>query len=223
MSLFATILKSVVSFLLLFRLQTTYAPLNFFISLMVTVACAFVSPVFYLVAREHENDFLVFSNHIADRIMAPGGLLYLIQLRNIVVLSVSAVAIIFCLIVEVTSWYIIQTIVEFLIGFWVVDQVNQFRESLFRPVPIQVEIRNQPIVFPHQLTKYDYVETGKKRSLMWKTAPQVDHVVKRDAKLLKRAKQIKASEMKARQNLMIKAQKAKMAGATLLVMDEWEH
>lgn len=223
LSLLASLLKGTVSFLLLFRLQTNYYAINFIISMMVTVVCAFISPVFYLVAREHEKDLLTFSNHVADRLIQPGGILYLIKLRNIAVLSISAFVIVFCLFVDVTSWYIINTIIEFLIGFWVVDQVNQFRESLFLPVPIEVVITNNPIVFPHQLTVYDYEKTGRLRQVKVVASPIEKQISSLTFAKAKRAKKTTREEILRNFDLKMKAKTAKMAGATLLLMDDWEN
>lgn len=221
LSILSSFLKGTVSFLLLYRLQTSYFILNFLISTIVTSICAFVSPVFYLMAREHEKELLLLSNHVADRLMAPGGLLYLIKIRNIIVLSTSAVVILFCLIVEVTSWYIIHTIVEFLIGFWIVDQVNQFRESLFLPISINVTLTNEPVIIAHQLTNYDFVKTGRLRQVKLMPPPQ-------DIKLpasvsSKKAKEVTKDEIVKKLDFQMKAKKATMAGATLLLMEDWEN
>jgi hypothetical protein len=100
---------------------------------------------------------MAFSNHFMDRFMLQGGdYLRLWQSRSAVVIGVFAIC--FLLLVEVNSAYLIRCIIEYLLSFWVVDKVNQFRDSIFLPVPIAVSVEFYPPPKELQLTKYDLVE-----------------------------------------------------------------
>lgn len=210
MSVISSIIKSIVSFLLLYRLQTNYLIINFILSMFVTMVCAFVSPVFFLFVKLHEKDLVKLSNHILDRATQHDGVLFLLHIRNMTVIAVSLFVIIFCLLVEVTSAYIIHTVIEFLVGFWVVDKVNLFREGLFTPVKSNHKLTNEPVVIPFQLTKYDFVKiiiTPKKARVAFTRQPT-------RAKLINIKKKDVAPPPKSKKTLL--------GGSKLMIMEDWE-
>lgn len=155
-SIIAGLLKSIVNFLLLYRLATGYVVLDFFVSIIVTICLAIVSPIFYYMVKEREQDIIALTNHFADHAMHHG-YEYLLMWRGRTIAVSGAVAILFLLCFEVNSWYLIRTIVELLLSFWIVDQINLFRESLFKPVPVNVEMVFCARARPYELTRHDIV------------------------------------------------------------------
>lgn len=155
-TIIATFIKACFNFLITSRLITGYRILDSVISLVVACFTALLSPIFYVMVRENERAIISFSDHFVNRVFnlpvrinnkynntpAPSigpvsashsmGIEYLIEWRNRIILLISGICIIFLLIVEVNSYYLIWMIIEFLVGFWVIDKVNLFRESLFK-------------------------------------------------------------------------------------------
>ena len=156
-SIMATFLHGIVNFLIFYRLATGYFPFDVAISLLITIFLAFISPLFFLLAKEREKDFVAFTNHFMDKVMSTNGIDYLLSVRNNAVVSASVVAILFLLCFEVNSWYLIRVIVEYLISFWVADQVNQYRESFYRPKELNITTEFCESPTPCQLTPYDIV------------------------------------------------------------------
>uniref|UniRef100_A0A6C0BNA3 Uncharacterized protein n=1 Tax=viral metagenome TaxID=1070528 RepID=A0A6C0BNA3_9ZZZZ len=156
-SLIAAFFKAVVNFLLLYRLATGYRWVDFFVSLAVTVFTALISPVFYVMVQEREEDLMKFSNHFADQV-ALYGLDYLRMWQGRTVFACGMMAMLFVTVFEVNSDYIRHWIFESLLALWVVDRVNQWRDSLFLPAPVKVEMEFMPAPHVFQLTKYDLVK-----------------------------------------------------------------
>jgi len=79
-----------------------------------------------------------FSNHVADQLQVRGfDFVKMWKGRTVALLGL--VAIVFLLCFDVDSPYLIKTIIEMLLSFWIVDQINTFRDSIFLPVPIEIK------------------------------------------------------------------------------------
>lgn len=179
-SLVAALIKGCINFLLLYRLATGHRLLDATISVTISAGTAFVSPVFYALVRQREADMLYFTNLFVDRVMAPNGLDFLLGVRNGTMLALAVCLIAFFAAVDVDSWYLIQLIVEYMVAFWVVDQVNQYRDSFYLPHEIVVRREFIPRPVPLQLTRYDLVRIPL-RQATWAYAEPVPTVTTGDA------------------------------------------
>jgi len=225
-SVIAGLLKAIVNFLILYRLHTGAYWFDFCLSMLVTMVTAAISPVFYVIAQEREADLMAFSNHFLDQLMAQGvDYLRMWQSRSAVVLG--AVAIVFLLFVEVNSTYLIQCIIEYLLAFWVVDKVNQFRDVIFLPVPLEVSREFYPPPTPQQLTKYDVINVEKVLSQATRSLDR--HVKIAKSKLPKQAKHLFTKKewiQHVKQTEIVNAtelspKQSKMGGSMRRVMDDW--
>jgi len=156
-SIVANVLKATVNFLLLYRMQTGRSWVDFCISMFVSMITAAISPIFYVLVKEREADLMRFSNHFTDQLMVHG-VDYLRFWQTRIVGAVGACSLVFLALVEVDSKYLMHSIFEYLVSFVVVDQINQWRDSLFIPYPIIVKREYPAVVNPKQLTKYDLVD-----------------------------------------------------------------
>lgn len=152
----ANLLKAVVNFLFLYRVHTGVHWVDFCLSLLVCMVTAAISPLFHVLVQEREADLMRLSNHVADRLMLHGQV-YWNQLQVKAISFLSALAIVYLWLVPVDSPMLIQTIVENLICFWVVGRVNDWRDSLWKPVEINVTREFHQVVQPHKLTSYHLV------------------------------------------------------------------
>lgn len=214
MSIATVFIKGFFSFFILSRLQTGYLVIDFFVSMVTTVFFALISPFIFLLIKEREKEFDRITNEIIDRSLRPNGLMFLVQLRNTIVLSTSVFIIIMCLLVEINSRYIIHTVVEYLVGFWLVDQVNQYKESLFKPLGANWKIETVPVAVANQLTVYSYVQIGsvkpkqKRAKLLYTDKPKSANVVNFN-------KPQTPPNQKKREN------KIKLAGTNVVIMEDW--
>jgi len=167
-SVIAGIFKSLVNFLILYRLATGHRWVDFFISMIVTVITAVISPVFYVIVQEREHDLMKFSNHFTDQLMIHG-FDYLRMWQGRTVFALGLVAIVYLSLVEVTSHYLRHWILESLLALWVVDKVNQWRDSIFLPIPIDWKVEFIPAPQQLQLTKYDYIRVPLRRVKLMET------------------------------------------------------
>lgn len=215
-SIMAGALKSVFNFLILYRLATSIPILDFFISVLVTVVLAAISPVFYVIAKEREADIMAFSNHFADHLFYYG-FDYLRMWRGRTVAAMGLSAILFLLCFEVNSTYLIQVVIEMLVAFWVVDQVNNFRDSIFKPLPIKVSFDFIAAARPQQLTKHDFIKVPLKKAVRAETLPNViDHYMQpKRATLLAILSDVKNAIMET------KARNVKVGGSTRKIIDDW--
>lgn len=218
-SIIANLLKAVVNFLILYRLNTGTYWVDFCVSMLVTIITAAISPIFYVLVKEREADLLKFSNHFADQVMIQGvDYLRMWQSRSAIVIGI--IAIIFLLFVEVNSEYLIKVIIEYLLAFWVVDKVNQFRDTILLPYPVDVKREFFKPPKPIQLTKYDLVEiparTMKKHTKLILPPP----------KTIIALPMLRAQHFETKQQLVeylhdTLKRRAKIAGSMRRVMDDW--
>jgi hypothetical protein len=163
-SILATFLKNILHFLIFFRLVTGNSIVDFFISIFLSIFTALLSPLFLVAIKDVEPHLVKFTNHFMDRAMMKNnqGVEYLLTVRNRGVLATSTLTILFLLYVDVDSHYLIRSIIEYLICFWVVDQVVQVRDSFY--LPVEVVVRSEFHASPTQLqiTKYDYFKPPKR-------------------------------------------------------------
>lgn len=155
-SVVAGILKAVVNFLLLYRIATGNRYMDSVISFLVCAFTAFISPVFYAVAQQRERDLVKFTTHFMDRVMAKDGVVFLLSIRNRGIMLTGLIMVMVLSVVQVDSPYLIQCILEYLFSFWIVDKVNQYRDSLYVPQLIEWKQEFHPRVVPQKLTRNDF-------------------------------------------------------------------
>lgn len=137
LSLVAMSLKASLNFLIMYRLATGYTIPDVALSMVVTCFTAFLSPAFYTFARQYEPELLRFTRHVRERVLAPQGLDYALTWRNRGVLAASAGTIVMLKTVDVDSNYLVRCIVEWLLSFWIADQINQYRDALYVPQTVE--------------------------------------------------------------------------------------
>lgn len=159
LSLAATLIKSVVQFLILYRLATGTVWVDTAAGLVVSAMSALCSPFFFALVKQHEHEFLRFTHLIADRAMQGDGrgIEFVAMVKSRLVLSGALVLVAVLLVVEVNSAMLIRLILEYLVALWVSEQVNTLRDNVYMPVAITPTLIRTPAIVDHVLTKYDYI------------------------------------------------------------------
>lgn len=226
MSIMAAAIKCALNFLIMYRLATGSRWVDFFISLCLSATVGAVSPIFFAAAKRYEPEIVKFTNHVADHSLMPHGkgVEYLTTWRNRGVVGASLVAIAFLSVVEVDSWYLIQTIAECLVSFWVVDQVNQFRDSLYLPVEVRYKTEFHPRPQPTLLTQFDFIKIPLHRAKIITPSPSaVIHEYKPPKRAVRISCPLPMRECEEPKMVLQdkNVKRKKVAGSQLRILDDW--
>lgn len=135
------VLRFIIDFLFYFRLRfyidpawtlgwkCIYWPANMLIAVGVSVIVTLASPFFYDIVWQYEKHIKKFTNHVADRMT--WNYYYIWQTR--IALILSSLAILTLLMVEITSYWIIECIIHTLICGFVLGQYEEWRTTIMRP------------------------------------------------------------------------------------------
>ena len=106
-------------------LSTDNKILNFIISILITVLIVLVWPYFELIIFKYKKELQQFTNHILDTYSDE---LYRIW-RERLIIGLSCFLILFLLIVEVTSLWLIISILKFLCTYFILKKIDQYVEG----------------------------------------------------------------------------------------------
>jgi hypothetical protein len=135
------ILRFIVDFLFYFRLRfiidpawtlgwkCIYWPANMLVAVGISVIVTMSSPLFYDLVWQYKKHIKKFTNHIADRMT--WNYYYIWQTRIALILSGLAIAIL--LMVEITSYWLIECIIHTLICGYILGQYEEWRATIMRP------------------------------------------------------------------------------------------
>lgn len=135
------VLRFIIDFLFYFRLRFVidpawtfgwkciYWPANMIIAVGISVLVTMASPFFYDIVWQYEKHIKKFTNHVADRMT--WNYYYIWQTRIVLILAGLAIATL--LMIEVTSYWLIECIIHTLICGFILGQYEEWRMTIMRP------------------------------------------------------------------------------------------
>ena len=162
MSIVATVVRTIVNFLIFSRLITGIKLFDFLLSMIVTIVITLMAPFFYTSIKAHEDMFLLHTNNFIDRFMGPGGWEYVETLKNRILLLIGIFLLIILQFVKINSRYLQEIIVHALITGFITDIIQRWIDIIPRVRQLHfgmTRIESEE----HQLTFANYANQDCKR------------------------------------------------------------
>jgi hypothetical protein len=139
MVIIAAIFKLILNTLIFNKIYTGNRFIDLIISIIISIICSMLSPALYQIVELQAPYFAKVTNHIINDIIDPRTRIdYLILWKNRLILTLSAIAIMFLLIVEVSSDYIIDCIISTIVSSIANDQFEQYKMNMDNPKSMQL-------------------------------------------------------------------------------------